>query len=356
MKRKKRPGKLIVLILSALLISVLSGCGKEEKEASPKDEMSGDIKVVLTMGELEQGLFHIGNTTCSKEEYTLYLVNILNGTEKVYGTDIFNQKIIGSKVSDRIKELAMSRIAQIKMMNVLAESYSVSLTPDEEKIAKEAAEEYYDSLNDSEKAFLNLDEEGIFKCYKEYAIAHKVYAYVIRDINPEISDDEARSVTVEYIFLRGDEGDPELINKANEVYRQALISEDFASLAVTYSDTRSLTKSFGKEEEAKVMEDTAFSLGEGEVSLPFYCENGYYILHMLSTYDKDETENNKIKILARRKKEAFNEVYDSFARDQIIKLDRQQYDEVTIPSDHTILTSSFFDIYDEHFKDYFTNE
>lgn len=38
--------------------------------------------------------------------------------------------------------------------------------------------------------------------YREYAMADKVYQLIIQDINPEISDDEARKITVQQIFLQ----------------------------------------------------------------------------------------------------------------------------------------------------------
>ncbi len=37
--------------------------------------------------------------------------------------------------------------------------------------------------------------------YREYAMADKVYQLIIQDINPEISDDEARKITVQQILF-----------------------------------------------------------------------------------------------------------------------------------------------------------
>ena len=43
------------------------------------------------------------------------------------------------------------------------------------------------------------DIEGI---YKDQALAGKLYDFIIKDINPEISDDEARMITVEQIVIK----------------------------------------------------------------------------------------------------------------------------------------------------------
>ncbi len=345
----KRNGYMIKCVTAIMLSAImLSGCSK------PSDALDG-TKVILTTGELEQGLFHIGNTTCTKEEYMLYLINIRNSSKKVYGSEMFNLNMAGGKMDDRIKKLAMSRIAQIKMMNVLAKDYEVELTSDEDQLARDAAKAYYETLNDVEKDVLGLDLEGLYQSYREYAIAHKVYAFIIKDVNPEISDDEARSVTVEYMIFRGEEGDEETKKRAEDAYRLALVSEDFKELAVSYSDTRSMQMSFGKEEKPEIMERTAFSMANDEISPPFYCENGYYILHMVSTFDKDETADNKINILAKRKKETFNEVYETFAKDQILEFDRKAFDEISFPEGNECVTSSFFDIYDETFEGAFSS-
>ena len=50
-----------------------------------------------------------------------------------------------------------------------------------------AAQTYFSSLNDKERELLAVNEPLIQAMYKEYALAEKVYEYLIADINPEIS-------------------------------------------------------------------------------------------------------------------------------------------------------------------------
>ena len=49
---------------------------------------------------------------------------------------------------------------------------------------------------------MGATEEIVENLYREYAMADKVYQLIIQDINPEISDDEARKITVQQIFLQ----------------------------------------------------------------------------------------------------------------------------------------------------------
>ena len=45
-----------------------------------------------------------------------------------------------------------------------------------------------------------MNRQLIESMYRDYALADKVYRQIISDINPEISDDEARTITVQHIL------------------------------------------------------------------------------------------------------------------------------------------------------------
>ena len=49
---------------------------------------------------------------------------------------------------------------------------------------------------------MGVTEETVTGLYAEYALANKVYQFIIRDINPEISDDEARTITVQHVLIK----------------------------------------------------------------------------------------------------------------------------------------------------------
>ena len=49
---------------------------------------------------------------------------------------------------------------------------------------------------------MGISRKTVSDLYTEFALAEKVYQYTIKDINPEISDDEARTITVEHILIK----------------------------------------------------------------------------------------------------------------------------------------------------------
>ena len=55
--------------------------------------------------------------------------------------------------------------------------------------------------------------------------------------------------------------------------------------------------------------------------------------------------------MEKRKKEAFNQVYDDFVSTQLRNMNDKLWDGVTLISDEEVTTSSFFQIYNDAFGD-----
>jgi NAD+ kinase len=69
------------------------------------------------------------------------------------------------------------------------------------KMTELAAEEYYNSLSKAEIAYMGIVLEKLKGCYERYAIAEKLYATLTQGVNEEVSDDEARVVRVQQIYV-----------------------------------------------------------------------------------------------------------------------------------------------------------
>ena len=69
----------------------------------------------------------------------------------------------------------------------------------------------------------------------------------------------------------------------------------------------------------------------------------------MTTFNRQETEANKVKIVEERKKEAFGQQYDDFADNLTRELNTELWKKVTLPHDDQITTSSFFEVYNKYF-------
>ena len=147
-------------------------------------------------------IFRIETMSCTLPEVMVYLTNTQDQYESVYGEEIWKTHLDGVTLEESIKETVLAQLAQIKTMNLLAQQHGVSLEDGEREKAREAAGIYFGSLNETEREAMQVNEEIIEQLYGELALANKVYEFIIKDINPEISDDEARSITIQDILIK----------------------------------------------------------------------------------------------------------------------------------------------------------
>ncbi len=342
-------------ILAALVIMSFTACGSD----------GNDTKVVFTTGFGKDEVFRIEDEICTKAELMVYLTTMQNQYENVYGDEIWNTTLEDVTLEENVKETVLAKIAQIKTMYLLAQEKDVVLSEEEESKVEQAAKEYFDSLNETEVEQMGVSLKTIEKLYREYVLADKVYQYLIQDINPEISDDEARTITVQHILLRTvmNDGSGNVIpyseQDRQEAYQEickirelAVSGEyDFAELAEQYSEDSTLTYSFGKGEMDEAFETAAFRLGTDEISGVVESEAGYHIIKCINTFNREETDANKLEIVEQRRKEVFGQEYDAFVATLARKLNQKVWDEITLIHDSNVNTSDFFDVYESYFGD-----
>ncbi len=352
-KRIQKMAKTIAaLMLSASMAFSLTGCANLE-----------NTKIVLITGFTENELFRIEDKSCSESEFMVYLVNTQNSYEAGFGDGIWNVNIGDENMESYVKDKCLSTIAQVKAMNLLAAESGIELTEPEISNAHAAASDYYSSLTDEDKkAMKGINEETLQEMYVEYATADKLYDYIIRDINPEISDDEARTITVEQIVLnaweldsKGDrvalEGDQReaVRSKAQQILNQLNEGTDFSVLMEQYNEAEEGTVSVGKGDVAPEIETAAFNLDNGEVSSIIETGDTYVILKCISTFNREETEANKIRIVEEKKREVFGEQYDEFAAKLSRVLNEDLYKKIHISETVDGTSVNFFDVYRNHF-------
>ena len=239
---------------------------------------------------------------------------------------------------------SLSELAQVKIMTLLAQEKEITLEKKEEERVSAAAKEYFSTLNETEKDLLGVDEKCIAQMYRDYALAEKVYHEIVDNVNPEISDDEARTITVLSIRTEDLAAAQEVLAKTQE--------EDavFETLAELYSEDTAISYSFGKGEVEPVIEEAAFNLGKNEISDIIEAQDGYYILKCTSTFEEEQTQLNKIKIAENRRNEAFSAEYDAFSASLVRQLNEEVWNSVALIHDENVKTSSFFEVYNTYFQ------
>ena len=353
---KIRFGKRIVLGGILLMISGLCGCSNPNSNEG--------TKVVLTTGFEKVEVFRIEKSSCMLPEIMVYLTNTKNQYENAFGAQIWDTSYEGKTLEDNIKETVLARLARVKALNLLAAEHGVTLSDEDIAKVNKAADKYYNSLSDIEKSELKTDKELIVKMYGEYALANRVYEYLIVDINPEISDDEARTITVQNILIKtytldedgnkteySSQAKSEAYKRAQEALERLKAGEEFINIVSEYNEAENYTYSFGKGDMEASFEDAAFSLGTDEISDIVESSQGYHIIKCISTFDRSETDRNKLKIVEQRRKEAFGDEYSKFIEGLTKNINDKLWDKVSFIDSPEIKPSSFFDVYNDFFKE-----
>ena len=341
-----------ILIISFVMAAfILAGCKKDKK-----------TEIVLTTDFEEGEVFRIDKMSCYVPEVMVYLVNSENKYDEIFGAKIWQIPIEGTTLENKYKDTILARLAQIKVMNLMAKDMEVKLTPDDELRVKSAARDYYASLNDEEKRVMGVDEEIIYNLYHEFATADKLYHDITDKITPEISDDQARIVTVRDILVKTYKPSvagsvsynaaerAEAYDRISDIKRRLDEGTDFDVIAEsTENEDSKIQYSFGRGVMPEAYEEAAFNLVVGEVSDIVETEYGFHILKCVTAYDPEEADKNRESIVKVKKQEAFNNIYDGYISELNSHLNADLWDSVAYFKTDDISTTSFFDVYDTYF-------
>ncbi|MDE7431514.1 MAG: peptidylprolyl isomerase [Lachnospiraceae bacterium] len=285
----------------------------------------GGKNIRLTTGLSESVLFKIDGSPFSVSEAMLYLTTEKNLYEQSFGTDIWDKKIGDVTFEEYVKNSVKNQLAEIKILNLLAKDKKIKLSEEEKAKAVSDAEIYFQTLTDAEKEYMNVKQETVSDAYMEYRLADKVYEELVKDINPEISDAEAKVIKVASIYAKtytlDDKGnrveytDEEKAKSKEDI--EELLTEinnggDFMTIAANNTDANQVEYQFGKGEMIQEFEDAAYLLKTDETSGIIETPDGYYIIKCISDYLADETQEHKAEMIQDKKNEAFKEIYNPF--------------------------------------------
>lgn len=349
--RKRRLIILNLILIFALSVGVL-GCGTKN------NTQGGTGNFVITTAFQKTELMRINTASCYLPEMMLYLTTVQNRYEEVYGSGIWAMTPDGDSIEAELKDMVLAKLAQVVVMNLMAEEMGVSPSESELANIKTAAADFFSTLNEREKELIGVTYEDVEAAYIRYATAEMLYNYLVKDINPEISDDEARTITVMHIFIKNynedadgkrtkysERGLTEAYEKAKAVKAEADENPDnFESLALSYSDSDNITYSFMRGEANEIIESVVFDLSTGEVSNIVTTDTGYHIFKCTNSFDVDETQKNKTIILQARKATAFEEKYEAYLKNITKILNQKLYDSITLIHDEMVTTTGFFDV------------
>ena len=190
---------------------------------------------------------------------------------------------------------------------------------------------------------MDVKEKDIVTAYEHYALAEKLYKTLTEGVDEEVSDDEARVIHVQQIFVT---------DEASARTVQDLLKKgtDFATVAQDYNRSGEVDRTVARGEYPKAVEYIAFNLDNDACSDMIEADGGYYFIKCLNKMDKDLTEANKDTIRTKREKEQFEDAYQKFVDSATFQLNESLWDEVKLDDMQSFTTDSFFETYDRYFE------
>ncbi len=332
MKRKLA----LLMAVATLSVTAFTGCTIGDTE------YVWNVKPVIS----KEYVFTINGIECSKEEAKLYLCNYQNIYGHEYGVNLwehdFGYVLSDDSLENYVKDITLTELANIMCMTQLAKAQDVSLTEEELTKVENATNEYFSSLTEAELAYMELDKNELKEFYKKYATAQKLFDTLTEGVNEEVSDDEARVIRVQQIYVETKED-------ADIVLAKLENKDDFASVASNHNEASTIETTMKRDEYPIEVEAVAFQLDNGEQTGMITTEKGYYFIKCISKYEEELTEQNKVSIIAKRRKEQFEDVFQGFVETSEFVLNESIWEGIIIDTSGTITTNSFFEVYDNNF-------
>lgn len=318
---KKQNWKRLTLFFSMLFLFFLAGCSESTPQPAGKRSEKG---------------------------YSLPQIMIIAMTEKNRYEEICTEQIWDVSVEENGEEFSSYLTGQIKnfmeemkIMNLLAQDRNMSLTPDERSEMAAAAEEYYGKLAPEDIAHMGVTQEDVRTVFEDYCMAEKLVEELTEGIALEVSDSEAKVITI----MQAKAAD----RQTAENLRMAADQEnvDFLQCAEDVGLT-AFTRQLGRKEEPQEFEDAAFNLTSGQVSQVIEANGAWYVVKCVSDYDEEATAARKKLIFEERKRKAFQEIYDSFRKEINLTYTDDPWKKLELSSEPYSSGADFFEIYRKH--------
>lgn len=323
------------LMLSLLVCLALTGCGKgKEEKTDEKTEEADVVKDAVFMA--------VGGETVYGKEAMSYLYLLKRQYETSLGEGVWSLGIEeGESFSDYAKEAAITNLTQLKIICQQAKKEGISLDEEELYEAGKTARELLEAASEEDREKFGLTEEILTGIYADNTLAAKFFDVTTGEVDTNISDEEARQVTIQYASVLTEGLDEEHKKKAKKEAKKLLSdakeASSFLNFASSNSDSETVELTFGKEDMPEEFGAEAMGMKTGEISPLIEGKKGYYILYCISDFNEDATTAKKEALIDERRDKLFREKYKEWSKDYKVVVSTALWEEASFTQENTAL-------------------
>ncbi len=296
-------------------------------------------------GEL---MLMVGDSKVYYNEAMVYLKSAQENYETDYGNSIWQADILGNgdTFGNLIKDEVIQQITEIKIIRAEAEKEGITLTEEELADANAYAKEHYKGLTSQDIDKYLITEELLRQIYADNLLAEKIFESKTINVDTEVSDLEARQITVQQLLIYSVDYDDQgkavplsaeekaaAYEKVQSLLEQAKTTDNFYALAETNTESDQIEYTFGRgqgpEEFSASFEQAAFTLKTGQVSNIVTTDYGWHILYCVSDNNVDATIQKKEEIIDGRRSELFADLYATWTENYDVIVNSEAWDTIS---------------------------
>lgn len=279
--------------------------------------ISKDKSIYISTGFGENVVAKVDGQDILASEVLVLLADAKIEYEEMFGQDIWNEKMGEQTFDEYVMQMIRARIVRQKCMNVLAKSRGIVLSSTEEQNVEKAASEYMEQLPKNQAKALGATKQLLKQMYTEAIIAKRIFEDMTLEVNTEVSEDEARVISIQYIRTTD-------LSKANQAIERLNAGESFMNL-IKENNPYEYEYILKRGEVESNLEQAAFALASGEMSPVIQTTMGYYIVLCVNDYDRVKTASNKEKIITQRRLDTFNNSFEEYEAKQYAEYNEKEW-------------------------------
>ncbi len=271
--------------------------------------------------------------------------NILISDEKTRLINLSNDGILsdsvnGESLDSYVKISVKNKLSRIASLNEMARSKGVVLSHTEKEEASKAASEYYSSLSDSDRSYTGASVDNLEKMFSQFAIAQKMKKELMAGASIEVSTDDARVISIQFIVANTEDEIKEAKSRLDK-------GSPFYNVAQSVNGSNEYTAELTKGQTNDEFENTAFSLSSGQVSDIIQANGKYYIIKCSSDNEQSKTDANKVKLVAEKENEYFESKFLPFENRLYVEMNNSVWKKKSV-SGAPRLSAQFDDVYKKY--------
>ena len=207
--------------LGVLLIMALTGCSAG---SGPSFKINDTIFYFVT-GIEDDAIMKNGDYRITKGQAQLILTLMQDNYSELLTENIWSYQIDGEDFSEYVYESVQSMAARLLLVVMMGDNMGIKLGNTELDNVALKVQSFY-AMNSEEPEYIS--EEEVYELFGMLELSDKVYTELTKNVNTEISIDEARIINIQYIYSK------DSIRNIENAIEALEAGEEFALVAKKY--------------------------------------------------------------------------------------------------------------------------